>query len=126
MLEKTESPIKNVQCSDAGNTRHIRHRTETKKNNQKITHTHTHTNTHRRLKIWATRSTPKTLGWTHVIGKSKQLWRLRTDDVCSDYNLYIHTMSNTDGHFSFWVWFPEYIMSTNYIYHRILHSKFDI
>jgi hypothetical protein len=44
MLEKIESAIKNAQCSDAGNTRHIKHRTK-KKQQQNKSHTHTHTHT---------------------------------------------------------------------------------
>ena len=40
MLKKIESAIKNVQCSYAGNTRHIRHKTKTKQQQNK-SHTHT-------------------------------------------------------------------------------------
>jgi hypothetical protein len=61
MLEKTEGAIKNEQSRDNGNIEHTRH---TKQNKNKQSKTQ-----NCRLKRWATRTPPRTLGLTHVFRK---------------------------------------------------------
>jgi len=66
MLEKTEGEIKNGQSIDTGNIGHSRHMMKTSKTKN--------TTQCRKLKIWTTRTPPKT--------GSEPRWLLRVSSSC--------------------------------------------